>query len=50
VNLGLLGGVGSGFLAGILKDGSEKGSTRKHTGIRVTRWRKKFWRNLTVLR
>jgi hypothetical protein len=29
-----------------LKGGSEKGSTRKDTGIRVTRWKKLFWRNL----
>jgi hypothetical protein len=32
------------------KGGSEKGSSRKHTGNRVTRWRIKFWRNLAFSR
>jgi hypothetical protein len=30
--------------------GSEKGSTRKHTENRVTRWIKMFWGNLAILR
>jgi hypothetical protein len=34
----------------ISKGGSEKGSTRKHTGIRVTSWRNLFWGNLRDLR
>jgi hypothetical protein len=29
---------------------SEKGSTRKHTGNRVTRWIFMFWRKLAILR
>jgi hypothetical protein len=32
------------------KVGSEKGSSRKYTEIRVTSWNKLFWGNLTVLR
>jgi hypothetical protein len=28
---------------------SEKGYTRKHTGIRVTRWHKMFWGNIRPL-
>jgi hypothetical protein len=29
---------------------SEKGSTRKHTGNRVTRWTNVFWRNSGISR
>jgi hypothetical protein len=35
---------------GILGEFLEKGNTRKHTEIRVTRCRKMFWRNLAFLR
>jgi hypothetical protein len=35
---------------GFLEGGSEKGSTRKHTGNRVARWRNNFWGNLAFLR
>jgi hypothetical protein len=38
------------LVVGILRGGSEKGSTRKHTGKRVTRWTFLFWRNFKVLR
>jgi hypothetical protein len=33
-----------------LGEGSKKGSTRKHTGKRVARWKFLFWRNSAVLR
>jgi hypothetical protein len=33
-----------------LRDGSEKGWSRKHTEIRVTRWRICFWGNFGFLR
>jgi hypothetical protein len=42
----LVGDLGLEFLKG----GSEKGSTRKHTGNRVTSWISLFWRNLEVSR
>jgi hypothetical protein len=38
------------FFAGFLECGSEKGSSRKYTEKRVTRWRILFWGNLAVLR
>jgi hypothetical protein len=34
------------FWTDFSKAGSEKGSTRKHTENRVTRWMKLFWGNL----
>jgi hypothetical protein len=34
-----------GFWAGVLRGGSEKGSTRKDTGNWVTRWRSVVWGN-----
>jgi hypothetical protein len=33
-----------------LGESSEKGSTRKHTEKRVTRWRTMFWGNFEILR
>jgi hypothetical protein len=38
------------LVVGILRGGSEKGSTRKHTGKRVARWSFLYWRNLAILR
>jgi hypothetical protein len=34
----------------VLEESSEKGSSRKHTENRVTRWRIMFWGNSAVLR
>jgi hypothetical protein len=39
-----------GFWAGVLRGGSEKGSTRKDTENWVTRWRNVVWGNLGFLR
>jgi hypothetical protein len=49
-NCGQMVGDGSIFFAGFLECGSEKGSSRKYTGKRVTRWRMLFWGNLAFLR
>jgi hypothetical protein len=49
-NFRILFGIGKIFGLEFFKGGSEKGSSRKHTGNRVTRWRNLFWGKLEILR